>query len=81
MMRDCKSDGMCRTATICFLDGCQAHPKACIGLIEDRVSAVIKRANQLAPNSNFKIDGGIDGVKYRNVIQAILEHFDTKDTP
>jgi len=40
--------------------------------VERLVSEVMKRANALAPNSNFVIDG-FAGVKLRNLAQAIIE--------
>jgi hypothetical protein len=40
--------------------------------IDELVTAVMNRANQLAPNSNFLIQG-FDAVKFRNVAQAIIE--------
>jgi len=40
--------------------------------IEKTVDSIMKRANQLAPNSNFKIDG-FESVKFRNVVQALVE--------
>lgn len=40
--------------------------------VQHLVSEVIKRANDLAPNSNFVI-GGFEGVKFRNLAQAIIE--------
>jgi len=71
----CKADGLCRSASICFVEGCIAD-KATAPVERDVdaiVVAVMKRANQLAPNSNFKIDGGIEGVKFRNIVQALIE--------
>lgn len=47
--------------------------------IEEDSRAILNRANELAPNSNFRIESW-DRVKFENVIRAILEHMERQDS-